>query len=90
MWEVLNEIDNLRAMLMEVSFPDSEQRVATLSGHHTPQTLGPEMEKYKNPKDLPTLLYHIKPVFQARVERECAKLKGLNLTVLALGDHFIL
>jgi 3',5'-cyclic-nucleotide phosphodiesterase len=41
-------------------------------------------------KELPTLLYHIKPSFQAVVERECARLKGLNLTVCALGDHFIL
>ena len=90
LWEVLNETDDLRALLMEVSFPNDEQKVATLSGHHTPQTLGPELLKYKNPKDLPTLLYHIKPVFQAKVEREVAKLKGVNLTVLALGDQFIL
>ncbi|MDB4996603.1 MAG: hypothetical protein JWM74_4035 [Myxococcaceae bacterium] len=90
LWEVLNEVDNLKAMLMEVSFPNSEQRVATLSGHHTPQSLGPEMKKYKNAKELPTLLYHIKPVFEGEVERECAKLKGLNLNVLRLGEHFIL
>jgi cAMP phosphodiesterase len=90
LWEVLNEVDNLKAMLMEVSFPNTEQRVATLSGHHTPQTLGPEMKKYKNAKELPTLLYHIKPVFEGQVERECAKLKGLNLSVLRLGEHFIL
>jgi cAMP phosphodiesterase len=90
MWEVLNKVPNLRAMLMEVSFPDSEQRVATLSGHHTPMTLDKELRKYKSPKDLPTLLYHIKPVFQAKVEREVARIKGVNLTVLSLGDHFIL
>lgn len=90
LWEVLNATKNLKALLMEVSFPNEEQWIANASGHHTPQTLGPELKKYKNPKDLPTLLYHIKPVFQAKVERECAKLKGLNLTVLGLGDHFIL
>jgi len=90
LWTVLNETPNLKALLMEVSFPNSEQRLATLSGHHTPQTLGPDMKKYKSPKDLPTLLYHIKPVFQAAVERECAALKGLSLEVLQLGDHFVL
>jgi 3',5'-cyclic-nucleotide phosphodiesterase len=90
MWEVLNEVNNLRAMLMEVSFPNSEQRIATVSGHHTPSTLDRELRKYKNAKDLPTLLYHIKPVFQATVEREVARIKGVNLTVLNLGDHFIL
>jgi cAMP phosphodiesterase len=90
LWKVLNTVENLKALLMEVSFPNREQKVAKLSGHHTPQTLGPELKKFKNAKDLPTLLYHIKPVFQAEVERECAKLKGLNLTVLNLKDHFIL
>jgi 3',5'-cyclic-nucleotide phosphodiesterase len=90
LWEVLNELPNLRAMLMEVSFPDNEQRVATLSGHHTPRTLGLDLHKYEKPKDLPVLLYHIKPSFQAKVERECARLRGLNLSVLSLGEQFLL
>jgi len=36
------------------------------------------------------LLYHIKPFFQSEVEQECARLKNLDLTVLGLGDHFVL
>jgi 3',5'-cyclic-nucleotide phosphodiesterase len=90
LWEVLNEVDNLRGLLMEVSFPNEQHRLARLSGHHTPETLGRELRKYKNPKDLPTFLYHIKPVFQPQVEREVGRLKGLNLTVLELGDQYIL
>lgn len=89
-WELLNEQRDLRALLMEVSFPNREQRLATASGHHTPQTLGEELRKYASPQDLPTMLYHIKPVFQAEVERECAALRGLNLHVLGLGDQFVL
>ncbi len=90
LWKVLNAEKDLRALLMEVSFPDEEQRLATVSGHHTPQTLRPELAKYKSPKDLPTLLYHIKPAFQAAVEKQCAKLKGVDLTVLRLGEQLIL
>jgi ribonuclease BN (tRNA processing enzyme) len=89
-WKLLNQVPDLRALLMEVSFPNREQKLATVSGHHTPRTLGIEMKKYRAPKDLPTLLYHIKPSFQAEVEREVAALKGLNLTVCRLGDHFVL
>jgi cAMP phosphodiesterase len=89
-WEVLNELPDLRALLMEVSFPDREQRLATISGHHTPRTLGEELRKYRAPQELPTMLYHIKPVFQSEVEKECAALKGLNLHVLQLQDHFVL
>ena len=90
LWQCLNEVSNLHALLMEVSYPDDQQQIATLSGHHTPRTLSADLKKLHAPKDLPTLLYHIKPTFQAPVERECAKLKGLNLNVLGLGDHFVL
>jgi ribonuclease BN (tRNA processing enzyme) len=90
MWQVLNQEPNLKALLMEVSFPDREQWLATASGHHTPRTLALDLAKYRAPADLPTLLYHIKPVFQAEVERACAALPGLNLEVLQIGDHFVL
>lgn len=88
-WEIANAQPNLKALLMEVSFPNREQRLATLSGHHTPASLGRELRKYRNPLDLPTLLYHIKPTFQAEVERECGELEGLNLKLLRDDDRFV-
>lgn len=90
LWEMLDEEPDLRALLMEVSFPNEQQKLATVSGHHTPQTLLPDLKKYKRPKDLPTLLYHIKPAFQSAVEKQCAKLRGVNLTVLSLGEQLLL
>ena len=90
MWEFLNEQKDLKALLMEVSFPNREQKLATVSGHHTPRTLATELKKYRAPKDLPTLLYHIKPVFQSEVEKECVSIKNVNLHVLQLKDHFVL
>ncbi|HEY8076157.1 MAG TPA: 3',5'-cyclic-nucleotide phosphodiesterase, partial [Labilithrix sp.] len=64
--------------------------LATVSGHHTPRTLALDLAKHHAPADLPTLLYHIKPTFQAVVEKECAKLKGVELTVLTLGEQLLL
>jgi len=90
LWELLNELPNLKALLLEVSFPDREQGLATVSGHHTPRTLVEDLKKLTQPKDVPTLLYHIKPVFQREVEQQCAKLKGVNLAVTALDDQFVL
>jgi 3',5'-cyclic-nucleotide phosphodiesterase len=90
LWEVMRAEKNLKALLMEVSFPNREQKLASDSGHHTPRTLVKDLKKYGKPQDLPTLLYHIKPVFQGEVEQECARLKGVNLTVTALGDQFVL
>jgi 3',5'-cyclic-nucleotide phosphodiesterase len=90
LWTVLNATPDLKALLMEVSFPNDQERLARVSGHHTPATLDRDMKKLERRKELPTLLYHIKPSFQAKVERECARLSGVNLTVCALGDQFIL
>jgi 3',5'-cyclic-nucleotide phosphodiesterase len=90
LWEVLNEMPGLKALLIEVSFPNRLQKLATISGHHTPKTLAADLKKYQRSKDVPTMLYHMKPAFQAEVERECAGLDGGRLTVLRLGDHFVL
>jgi 3',5'-cyclic-nucleotide phosphodiesterase len=89
-WDYLNQQQNLRGLLMEVSFPNDEQGMATVSGHHTPQTLAIDLQKFRAPTALPTLLYHIKPVFQPQVEHECAQLRGLNLQVVNLQDHFVM
>ncbi|MFW6052259.1 MAG: MBL fold metallo-hydrolase [Myxococcota bacterium] len=89
-WEVLNARDDLRALLMEVSFPNEQEKLAHVSGHHTPATLARELSKLRAPEELPVLLYHIKPVFQAVVERELADVDGRNLSILQLGDEFLL
>ena len=94
LWTVLNETpelrDKLRTMLVEVSFPNAQQDLATVSGHHTPATLITDVKKLENWKNFDFLLYHIKPMFQARVERECARIRQVSFTVPGLGDRFVL
>ncbi|MFW5925148.1 MAG: MBL fold metallo-hydrolase [Myxococcota bacterium] len=89
-WEVVNARRDLKALLMEVSFPNEQEKLAQVSGHHTPETLRRELEKLDAHADLPVLLYHIKPVFQAVVERELARVDSRNVTILQLGDQFLL
>ncbi len=90
LWQILNAERDLRALLMEVSYPNAEQDLATISGHHTPKTLVEDLRKLRGADHLPTLLYHLKPAHQAAIERECAALSDVNLTVLNLGDQFVL
>ena len=88
-WEVLAQTPNLKAILQEVSFPDEYAWLAKVSGHHTPTSLAADLRKLSR-KDIPVLLYHIKPSFQAQVERDLAALRNDDLEVLSLGDEFIL
>lgn len=90
LFEVISKQDNLSAFLMEVAFPNSQEKLARVAGHHTPGMLERSLRKIGDKRDLPVLLFHIKPVFEQTVERELGRLKKNNLSILQLGDRFLL
>ncbi len=89
LWELLDATPNLKALLVETSFPNAEQGLATVSGHHTPQSLAADLAKLGKAADIAALLYHIKPVFQREVEQECARLRGFNVSIPKLDEQFV-
>ncbi|MCA9609404.1 MAG: 3',5'-cyclic-nucleotide phosphodiesterase [Myxococcales bacterium] len=89
-FEVLRETEDLRALLMEVSFPDEHHQLAKASGHHIPETLDVDLEKLDGKRGVPVLLYHIKPVFEATVEKQLTRIRGQNMEICRLGEQFIL
>lgn len=89
-WEVLAKENDLKALLMEVSFPDEHHHLARVSGHHIPETLSVDLDKLDGKRGLPILLYHIKPVFEAAVEKQLSKIRGQNMEICRLGDTYIL
>jgi ribonuclease BN (tRNA processing enzyme) len=84
LWQVLNKTKNLKAVLLETSFPNTMQKLADVSGHLTPKTLAGELKKF-NRNGSEVFLYHLKPAFVQQVKEE---LKGLPVEVLELGDTF--
>jgi cAMP phosphodiesterase len=90
LWELLRSEPKLDALIMEVAFPNEQQALALKAGHHTPQMLDKSLQKLGRRRDLPVLLFHIKPVFERTVLRELARLRRRNLQVLRLGDTFSL
>jgi 3',5'-cyclic-nucleotide phosphodiesterase len=91
LWDALREHNELSALIMEVAFPNEHARLARDSGHHTPQSLENELKKLgASKRDLPVLLFHIKPVFERVVERELAKIRARNNTILQIGDEYVL
>lgn len=87
LWEVLEQEPDLKAAIVEVSYPDERQELATVSGHHSPRTLAADLRKLRAPESLPTYLFHIKPRFQREVETQVARLRGLALDVVQLDDE---
>lgn len=79
-WEVAKTVKNLKAIVTEVSFPNSLSKVAMASDHHTPATLKLELEKM--PKDIPVILTHLKPNFRDELSAEISALKEPRLRLL--------
>ncbi len=84
LWQVLNDMPDLKAVLVETSFPNKLQQLADISGHLTPHTLKGELAKL-NRNGASVLLYHLKPAFVAQLKEE---LKDYPVSVLELGDVF--
>jgi ribonuclease BN (tRNA processing enzyme) len=85
-WEAVNAARNVRALLVETSFPTRLQWLADASGHLTPRTLAGELAKLTR-NAFPVLLYHLKPAFATELRRELAAMKLRGVRVLTRGEE---
>jgi cAMP phosphodiesterase len=85
-WKAVNAAGNVRALLVETSFPTRLQSVADLSGHLTPRTLAGELSKLER-DGFPVYLYHLKPAFLSELRRELRAMKLERVRVLATGEE---
>lgn len=58
-WEVVNRIENLRYLIIETAFSDSERELAILSRHLCPSMLAEELLKFRG--DAEIYITHLKP-----------------------------
>jgi cAMP phosphodiesterase len=86
-WRRVNDEPRMKAVLVELSFPNGLQWLADVSGHLTPRTLVSELAKLER-NGYPVLLYHLKPAYVADLRRELETLRIPDTRVLALGDEF--
>jgi ribonuclease BN (tRNA processing enzyme) len=85
-WELANKARNLKAVIVETSFPNELQELANVSGHLTPQTLDTELRKLK--RDVPVLLYGAKPRHFARIRAEVRALRRRRVSFLVQGKTY--
>jgi cAMP phosphodiesterase len=86
-WDKVNGARRLKALFVELSFPNAMQRLADASGHLTPRSLAGELGKLER-DGFPVLLYHLKPAHVAELRREIAALGLPDVRVLRRGDEF--
>jgi ribonuclease BN (tRNA processing enzyme) len=80
LWELANRTPGLKAVFLEVTFPDALAWLAELSKHLTPAQFGREVRKVR--RAVPFLAVHIHPRGREQVVRE---LEALGLPQVQVG-----
>lgn len=78
---------NVKALIIEVSFPDAMRELALTTGHLTPYLLEQELQKMPR---VPDKIYisHLKPHYRPQIESELARIPGVQLEILEAGQAF--
>ena len=84
LWPVLNACDDLRVLVIEVSFPDEMAELAADAGHYTPQTLTEDLQRLRH--DPQIWLTGMKPGEEAKIYQQVVRAApDKNIRMLSAG-----
>ncbi len=87
LWEAVNQIQNLRYLIVETAFSDAEKELAVLSKHLCPSMLADELKKLKLAPEI--YITHLKPGEVELTMREISeRVQGVNPKILQNGQTF--
>lgn len=85
-WEVINQQENLDALLIECAFPNELDELAHSSHHLTPKGLEKELTKFT--RSCPIYIVNIKPMYRERIVSELEALKNPRLNIFQIGKVY--
>ena len=84
LWPVLNSCDDLRVLVIEVSFPDEMASLALESGHYTPKSLTEDLKRLRHEPEI--WLTGMKPGEEKRIFEQVTKAApDKNIKMLSRG-----
>lgn len=86
-WRLINEGTRLDALLVEASFPNEMAKLAEVSRHFTPATLGNELKKLIH-NEMDILAVHLKPSYRELIIRQLSQLNIPKLKVMEPGRTY--
>lgn len=87
LWEYINQVENLRYLLIESAFAESDHDIAVVSKHLCPSMLADELHKLKRPAEI--FVTHLKPGSVQQTMNELQeKVRDWPLHALKNGDIF--
>jgi ribonuclease BN (tRNA processing enzyme) len=86
-WKLVNEVKQLDALLIEASFPNGMSKLAEVSRHFTPASLGQELKKL-NHNGMDIMAVHLKPSYRDEIIRQLDELGIPKLSVMEPGKVY--
>jgi len=84
LWPALNSCDDLKVLVIEVSFPDEQETLATTSGHYCPRTMCRDLKRLKHNPEI--WLTGMKPGEEERILKQVIQTApDKNIRMLSLG-----
>jgi ribonuclease BN (tRNA processing enzyme) len=84
LWPVLNACNELRVLVIEVSFPDEMEELANQAGHYCPRTLTRDLERLEHAPEI--WLTGMKPGEEDRILKQVVKAApDKNIHMLSRG-----
>ena len=84
LWPVLNACEDLRVLVIEVSFPDEMATLAADAGHYTPATLSADLERLRHDPEI--WITGMKPGEEARIYQQVLRAAPhKNIQMLSAG-----
>lgn len=82
-WNAASRRERVKAVFVDVSYPDEMEDLAAASKHFTPRSLASDLRKLT--RDVPVGVVHIKPAYREAVLRQLAGLKDPRISVVEIG-----
>ena len=86
-WKLVNDVKHLDALLIETSFPNGMAKLAEVSRHFTPASLGRELKKL-NHNGMDIMAVHLKPSYRAEIIAQLDELRIPKLSVMEPGKVY--
>jgi ribonuclease BN (tRNA processing enzyme) len=86
-WKLVNEMKHLDALLIEASFPNGMAKLAEVSRHFTPASLGQELKKLTH-NGMDIMAVHLKPSYRQEIIKQLEELRIPNLRVMEPGKIY--
>ncbi len=86
-WTMVNETKHLDALFIEASFPDEMAKLAEVSRHFTPASLGNELKKLTH-NGMDILAVHLKATHRDVIVKQLEALKIPKLSVMKPGEVY--